>query len=297
VIAAIWEIARHEIVVTLRTRRALTMLAIYLGSALAVGLGYALSVRFIEQGLGTWIGEESALPAGRALDLIAEPAYRQLLGFLAGAPFEELAPSLIDSPILPFVLWGSLAFLPFLILVTSFDQLASDLESRGICYTTLRSSRGSIVLGKALGHTALCIVLSALSGLLLLVLTAVLVERVEVLRDLPGLLRLILLLAPFGACYVAIAGFASVSLGRPFPALIASLLLVGGLRILSWTRFASEDGDLALLRPLRWLSPATYQSGFWQGGTLAPAASAAAYLAIAGLFLGAAVWVMRRRGL
>ena len=52
-------------------------------------------------------------------------------------------------PCSPCFLWCSLSFLPFLILLTSFDQLASDLQARSLCYSTLRARRSEILLGKA----------------------------------------------------------------------------------------------------------------------------------------------------
>ena len=298
-ISAVAEIARHEIAVILRTRRALAMLLVYLGSALLVGFAYALSVRFVEKDLLEGLSERTGSPVltDQAVGLLAAPMYQSLLSYLADAPLEQLDPSLLGSPILPFLLWGSLAFLPFLILLTSFDQIASDLETRALCFSSLRVPRTALLLGKALGHVLLFGLLSTVASLLLLALTAALVEQVDVVASLPGLMRLLLLLSPFGAAYVGLSSFCSVATGRPFPALLLAVTLAATLRMMSWLRFIPETSDAAFLRPLRWASPSMYESGFWQRGLAEPAASAGAYLAMGVLFFIAGVLVMRRRRL
>jgi hypothetical protein len=50
--------------------------------------------------------------------------------------------------------WGTLKFLPLLVLVVGFDQLAGEIQHRTIRYTVGRAYRASIVVGKALGTWA-----------------------------------------------------------------------------------------------------------------------------------------------
>jgi len=295
--APLFEIALHEIRILLRTRRALAMAGLYVGGGLLAGLGYALSVHWIERRLPGMIAEQTGQSdAGvRALALVAEPAYRRMLSFLAGVPLERLEPSLVESPILPFILWGALLALPFWVVVTSFDQLASDLESHALRYSTLRTSRGTLLLGKLLGHLGLVWGLTGLGGLALLILGSVWIESADLLASLPGFGRIWLLLGPFAFTYLAICCFSSVSLGRPFVALMASLGWVLVLRALSWLRFLSDEGPAAALRLLHQLSPSMHEAGFWEAGLAGPLLSVSAYLLVGGLFLaGALIWLERR---
>ena len=54
-------------------------------------------------------------------------------------------------PILYFLFEGTLTFLPLLVLLVGFDQIAGEVQHRTIRYSAGRASRASIVTGKALG--------------------------------------------------------------------------------------------------------------------------------------------------
>lgn len=65
---------------------------------------------------------------------------------------EAIANYLADCP---FVLWilfkGTLMFLPLLVLLVGYDQIAGEVQHRTIRYLTGRAHRGSLVFGKAIG--------------------------------------------------------------------------------------------------------------------------------------------------
>jgi ABC-type transport system involved in multi-copper enzyme maturation permease subunit len=68
---------------------------------------------------------------------------------------ESIAKHLAPAPAALWALfWGTLKFLPLLVLVVGFDQLAGEIQHRTIRYTVGRAYRASIVLGKALGTWA-----------------------------------------------------------------------------------------------------------------------------------------------
>jgi ABC-type transport system involved in multi-copper enzyme maturation permease subunit len=300
VLRTLIEIARHELVVALRTRRALMGAALYLGAASIGGLVYARIVRRIEQAAIGVIQSQSGMDSSQAaetLRLNAESTYHDLLAWFAGIPIEELAPSLVGSPVLPMFLWCSLSFLPFLILLTSFDQLASDLQARSLCYSTLRARRAEIVLGKALAHAVIFIVLTAASSVVLLLIAGSAFASGSFSEAVPGMLRLWLLLIPFGLTYLGLTSFCSVTARQPFSALLLAIGIAALLRMFSWLGSLPEGHRLALLRPLEWLSPAIHQGGFWRAGLAAPAGSALAYLVIGAAFLVLAAWQLERRDL
>ncbi len=67
-----------------------------------------------------------------------------------------VAEHLAKAPaVLYFLFKGTLIFLPFLVLLVGFDQVAGEVQHRTIRYIAGRASRGSIVLGKALGVWAI----------------------------------------------------------------------------------------------------------------------------------------------
>jgi hypothetical protein len=111
------------------------------------------------------------------------------------------------------------------------------------------------------------------------------------------MLRLWLLLIPFGITYLGITSFSSVTARQPFPALLLAIGIATLLRMFSWLGGLPEGHPLALLRPLQWLSPALHEGGFWRAGVAAPAGSALAYLLIGAAFLVLAAVQLERQDL
>ncbi|MBI3178299.1 MAG: hypothetical protein HYZ27_01480 [Deltaproteobacteria bacterium] len=296
---AIFEVTRHELLTLIKTKRALAIAIMYLTCALIAGLAIILVVRFIEKEALARLIQEGADPLSAAgtLSLMSEPAYQRLAGFFAGARPDEVAASLRQSVVLPFFLWGSLAFLPFLILLASFDVMAADLQSRSILYTVLRAPRVAILSGKVIAHSALFVTVTALGSLALALLAGALLESFSLTTAALGIVRIWLTLLPFGLCYLAISSFASVLVGQPFGALLVSFALVMGLRVVGWFRYVSEESLIAFMRHLEWVSPVTYHKGLWLAGVSGPLTSSGAYLGFAALFFALAAWRLRSRDL
>jgi ABC-type transport system involved in multi-copper enzyme maturation permease subunit len=280
-VSDVLQITRAELALTLRTQRAVALLGLYLVSAVMAGLGYVLIVRGVEkQALAALVqGGLSPTEASRSLSLASEQGYAQLVAFFAGVPPAALAPAIRESIVLPALLWGSLAFLPFVVVLTSFDLVAGDLATRALVYPALRVSRLAVLLGKLAAQTAIVAVLTAVAAVTLVLLAQGLLSSFSILDALPGLLRVIVLLVPYGFCYLGLTVFASVSTREPRSALLIALGIMVGLRILGWTESASI--------PLQWLSvvsPARYHAGLWQDGLSAPLTSVLAYLLIGAAF-------------
>jgi ABC-type transport system involved in multi-copper enzyme maturation permease subunit len=295
----ILEITRYELAAALRTKRALVVAALYFLFACAGEGTYVLILRAIEAKVQELASQAGDAAAGQRqlLELLGDENVRKMLAWFGGVPANEMAPYLLDSLLLPMLLWASLAFLPFMIVLTSFDQLAADLDSRSLCYSTLRVRRRDVVLGKVLAHAVIFTALLALTGIVLLGLGAAFLDSVDVLATLPGLVAVLALLVPYGLCYLGISAFASASTKQPFAALVLAFGITIGLRMLDVARIASEEGNLALVRHLRWLSPAAYHDQFWFAGLEGPALGVAAYLGFAVVFLALAIQRLEKRDL
>lgn len=292
-------IARHELAITVATRRAVAAAGLYLVTALLGGVGYVKSLQGMQRQAERMLAERGANPAqaAEAVSRATEEAYEKLVIFLAGTADVPVAASLTDSLILPAFLWGSLAFLPFLVVLTSFDVIAGDLQARSLCYSVLRAPRLAILLGKLLAQAALFVGLSVVSSLALLGVAASLLDDFAIVGAVPGLVRVWLVLLPYGFCYLCLSAFCSASLRQPTVALLAAFGLMVALRILGLFAHVPEGSALSPLRYLGWLSPAQYQSGLWEAGFAGPAFSALAYLAFGGVFLAFANRVLAGRDL
>jgi ABC-type transport system involved in multi-copper enzyme maturation permease subunit len=292
-------IARHELLITVATRRALAAAGLYLVTALLGGIGYVKALQGMQRQAERMLAERGAneAQAAEAVSRATHEAYEKLVVFLAGTADVPVAASLTDSLILPAFLWGSPAFLPFLVVLTSFDVIAGDLQARSLCYSVLRAPRSAILLGKLLAQAALFVGLSVVSSLALLGVAASLLDDFAIAAAVPGLVRVWLVLLPYGFCYLCLSAFCSASLRQPTVALLAAFGLMVALRILGLFAHIPEGSALSLLHYLGWLSPAQYQTGLWEAGFAGPAFSALAYLAFGAVFLASANRVLAGRDL
>jgi ABC-type transport system involved in multi-copper enzyme maturation permease subunit len=255
------------------------------------------AVRLIEQQAMALLTQNgaSATQAAQAFSLASQRAYQDLLHFFANT--EALDPTLRDSVILPAYLWGSLAFMPFLVLLTSFDMISTDLGNRAICYATTRVPRLAVLLGKMAAQAVLFATLMIIGSLVLVGLAASMLESFSLADTLLGLARLWALLVPYGLCYLGVSAFASSSTRQAGLALFLALGIVTALRICSWMGAISPESSVSFLRQAQWLSPATYQTGMWEEGLTQPALSALAYLAFGAVFTVLAARALLRRDL
>ncbi len=297
---AVLVIFRQQLLVVVKTWRIGIFAALYGAFALVGGLAYLMSLRFAEKQAIRLLVDNGASPAqaASAISLGSEKAYQQLVAWLAGVTdIAQVAPSIKESLVLPAFLWGSLAFLPLLVVLVSFDHLAAELNSRSICFTVVRVSRRSFLAGKLLAQATLFAALTAVASLALVGLAAIMLQSFSTASALPGLLRLWLLLLPYGLAYLALASFCSASTKEPTLALVMAIGAMIGLRTLGWLRHIPTGHSLSFLRHLHWLSPATYQDGLWQSGLRGPLTSVAAYLAFAAVFTLLADLRLARRDL
>lgn len=294
---ALLEITRYELLAAFKTRRALLVALLYVGSAILGGLAYVAAVRLIERELVDAMVAQGMSPiaAEAALQVASSPAFERLAGFFAGVPFHEVAPALRGSVVMPMFFWGALTFLPFLLLLTSFDQIAADVQGRTIYYSVLRAPRRIVLLGKVAAQCAFFLGLSALAAAVLALVTLGALRSVGPAQAAAGLARAWVGLVPFGLFYLALAAACSSVVRQPAAALFLGLTGMFVLRALGWARHAS--GEWAWAQPLQWLSPSSYVRGLWRAGLLAPAASALAFVVLAAVLLGAASWALERRDL
>jgi ABC-type transport system involved in multi-copper enzyme maturation permease subunit len=291
VVHGVLEVARHELATAVRTARAIWVAAIYLGSAVLGGIALVFVVWRIEQE----VVAQGANP--ETLSVIGEPAVQKLLAWFTGVPAAELAEVFQSSVIVPAFFWGSLFFLPLLILLTSFDQVASDLQLRSICYSALRVSRPAILLGKLLAQTVVFVGLTVVASLVWFGLSVALLDSFSWGDAVGGFVRVTLLLVPFGLTYLSISAFFSTLVRQPIAALFGALGIVVILWVFGWFGAIPSDHPTAWLRTLQHLSPSNYEAGLWMAGWAGPLTSVAAYSGFALMFLAAATWVLGRRDL
>lgn len=289
----------HELRSLARTRRAAMLLLLYLGAAMLGGLAYVRAVQIGQERAASLLEQTGASPeqAEQAVKAALAPLRARMLAGAAEAAGAPIAQSLSTDLLLPVYLWTSLAFLPFLILLTSFDILSVDLDKRTLTYRTLRVSRGELLLGKVAAHALVFAGVSAIAGLFVIALAGSMLDVVDVPASLRGLARIWTLLLPFALCYLAMGTFCSSTTGHALVSLVLALAIASFLRLLGLAALFTDDHPLSYLQPLKYLSPAHYQTGLWVEGFTRPALSALAYLGFAAAFLSLARLVLNGRDL
>jgi ABC-type transport system involved in multi-copper enzyme maturation permease subunit len=188
--------------------------------------------------------------ASAELDLAQDQGYQALLLLVAGGE-THIAAHLATYPPLVLVFAAfSLAFLPWLIALTSYDLVAGDIHLRTVRFVALRTSRGAFVLGKLLSQLLLVALIAGLGMIPVLLIGASYLERFDFLTNTLALLRTWPILALFAFAVLGPVAFASQLVRGPGAARALAILLLFGLWILSWW-------VLVLGAPLSWLGWAT----------------------------------------
>lgn len=289
------EVMRHELRRLVRSRRVFGIAVFYLGLAAVGGATYLWLMRSVDAASVLHLLGERALPEDASEVAVGAQVYLTLLQLVAGTQVFELALPLRTSLILPAVQWAALAFLPWVVVLTSFDHVTGDLQRRSVLYTLTRISRTHFLLGKVLAQSAAYGVLMLLSTGAVIAFGLFVLPDMEIMLHLAGTARLWMILVPVGVCYVALATLASC-LGRSsVGALLTALGILFALRVVTWWgRLAS---DSSWMQGLRWLSPSAHERGLWLGGWQSPALACLAYCLFAAAFVGLSLAVLRSRDL
>jgi ABC-type transport system involved in multi-copper enzyme maturation permease subunit len=142
-------VAGFDLVESLRSRKALVLLALYAlgslgGSAIFVRILVAIRER-LEDDLGQRVPMQK---------LLESPGFARVAGALAGDP--EVAKAIASVPPMAlFYGWLAMNFVPLLVLFTSADAISGDLASGSARFSLFRTDRFSWATGKLLGQAAM----------------------------------------------------------------------------------------------------------------------------------------------
>jgi ABC-type transport system involved in multi-copper enzyme maturation permease subunit len=168
---------------------------------------------------------------------------------------EVVGKYLATSPTtLYFLLEGTLMFLPLLVLLVGFDQIAGEVQHRTIRYSAGRASRASIVTGKALGIWGVVAVMISV-----LHVTVWIVAMIQNTGDAGAILswgpRVLLFSIGCAASYVGFTSLVSSLFRTP----IVALFVGAGVGFAIWLLnkiLGAFDGT----ERITWLFPNRYES-------------------------------------
>ncbi|WP_146157224.1 ABC transporter permease [Enhygromyxa salina] len=225
----IWVIARFEIVRHLRSRHAIVaglLLIAFCGFGAYELAQFADKLAELDRDLGP------------ALDMIAG-----MVESLTDLPVIGIRGLLREHPPVLVALFALvMLFMPLLCIILTYDQTATDIETRHVRYLLFRSDRVSIYLGKAAGALVL---VSLAIALVLLIFGVFLGVRSSALEGLEGVVylgRIWLTASLYAVPFVALLALSSALFGRARRALTATFLYWFAVGTLSGLLSLANDG-------------------------------------------------------
>lgn len=145
-------VARHELADSVRSRRVLVMILLYLAGSIAATAIFISVLHKIEGQLVESLGIASAGKTGNVTaTLWKSTAFRDILTHLIGD--RALAKTLLDIPPLGlFYGWLSFAFAPMLVMLTSSTRVSEEVWSGSIRFVLFRIPRLHWLYGKFAGQ-------------------------------------------------------------------------------------------------------------------------------------------------
>lgn len=259
-------VAAFDLGESLRARRVLVLLALYVAGAMAATGGFVAVLRELEGQLASALAvPTTSRPGAMANSLMESQELRRMLRELVGDA--ALVDQLVQVPLLAlFYGWLAFTFVPALVTFTSCDAVAGEVASGSSRFALARTDRLAWALGKAGGQAALLGV-----GVLGGALGAWLVGFFG-LSGFPAMDTAIWLVKigfrgwVNGLPYLGIALAASLVLRSPTPARALALFLLLGVGVGDTLLSADRVVEAApvLLPTLRQLLPGSHTLDLWR---------------------------------
>lgn len=163
----IWQVARHELADSIRSRRVIVMGLLYFAGSIVATAIFITVLQKLEGQLSTTLGLAASNKTGSVTaTLWKSDAFRQMMTALIGD--KALAKSLLDIPPLAlFYAWLSFAFTPALVMLTSSARISEEIWSGSARFVLFRIPRLHWCFGKFAGQAiqlALALLLSAVGA-------------------------------------------------------------------------------------------------------------------------------------
>lgn len=295
----VWLVARFELAEARRSRLLLVMVLLFVGAGALGAWGYTRLIGTIEEKAAVALSAPASDRPGATVGRLRDAqSYRDFLRFFLGDDAKATYFAGLP-PIVVFYGWAAFLFTPWLLLFTSAETIATDVASRAIRFSLLRTSRLSYALGKAVGQLLILLGVTAAAAVVFFGVAWAGLSGFE-----PGLTALWLAsywprVVLFNLPFLAWAMFASMVTAS---ANLARIVSLGGVVLMSILYGLTEARWLrrgpiseAILDLLRYLTPFGHNQGlgYPPGGGLP--SDLAVCLALTVLYFAAGYAVLARR--
>jgi ABC-type transport system involved in multi-copper enzyme maturation permease subunit len=279
------------------------MVLLFVGAGAFAAWGYTELLGRIEDNAARVTGAPKTQRPGAVVRRLRDSqSYRDMLRVVLGNQ-EKADYFAAIPPIVVFFGWVSFNFTPWLILFTSAETIATEVASRSIRYSVMRTSRLAFALGKMAGQALIIVGVTALSALTFYVIAWASLDGFEHGSTILGMLsywpRVMLYALPF----LGWAMFASMLTSSANVARILSLgggvaLAVIGAVVGHPPRWLRDGAFVDSLRDLfGYVTPFRHNDGLSYPPGGAFASDVAVCLALTAIYFAAGFAVLRRRDL
>lgn len=150
-----WIVALFDLGESLRSRKVLVFLALYVVGAIAATYIFTEILQSIETELASkLLVARTDRPGSLTTAVMESPELRRVLAKLVGD--RDLAAQLISIPPIALLYgWVAMAFGPIFVVLTSSDTVSTELATGSARFALVRTDRSSWALGKLLGQATL----------------------------------------------------------------------------------------------------------------------------------------------
>lgn len=159
-----WIVAAFDLGESLRSRKVLVFLVLYVAAAIASTLLFTEVLQDIEEELAeTLLVARTDTPGSLTQAVMESPELLDVLSRLLRD--RALASALVRLPPVALLYgWVTMTFAPAFVVLTSSDTIASEVSTGSVRFALARTDRGAWALGKLLGQAALLAVGVALGA-------------------------------------------------------------------------------------------------------------------------------------
>ena len=292
-LADLWLIGWFDVRESLRSRRALTLVGLYLLVATLSAYLFVSAVKALESQLAAATGDAGSAATQMALGLARSEGYHKLLSVFTLGDVQKASYLAGLPPMGLFMVLAMLTLIPWMVALTASDQVAGDLHLRTVRFVALRASRGAFVLGKLLAQVLLIGAVTVGAFVPAIFFGQKDLQSFDASATLLFLLTTAPALLAYAFAFLGLTSLASQLVGTPGRARALTL----GLFALLWLAGLPEPSTHTIVGALAYLSPWQLKMGF-----LAPEAGGrnltlALALGYGALFTGLGYLTFRRRDL
>ncbi len=263
-----WIVAAFDLGESLRSRKVLVLLALYVAGAVAATILFTEVLQEIEEQLAeTLLVARTDTPGSLTQAVMESP---ELLRVLSGLlRDEELAAELVRVPPIALLYgWVALTFGPIFVVLTSSDSIASEIASGSVRFALFRTDRAAWALGKLLGQALMLAASVALGGVAAWITGWARLASFAPIDTALGMVRYAGTSYVFAFTHLGLAlGVSQLTRSVPWSRALGLFALIGVFAAHGWlARDDVRESWPVLAGSARALFPAAHRLDLWRNG-------------------------------